>query len=234
MMPHEIKIPRRHAENSGSLWTSLGNSQLCLPRVAVMRWDNLFYDLEAQLDTETELSRADIARDEQRRRRAEESLWQRLTAYLAESMEKPTIELFTDHGSLWITVDNFGDDWLAGDVTAPMSESGYTVISSRAVRGLAVPSSGTGMTQPDAQTDRSKSKRLGVVTFRIVLRDLARRRKSGWLCADTTVHHGQINSVGRDFLELQVSSHSHKTQNPREFSGLWLSLEAVKYFRLDG
>ena len=204
-----------------------------------MRWDNLFHDLEAQLETESEAAQADIARDERRRQRADETLWHALLGQWEDRVRGRHIEVWTEMGCLWIAVDNFGDDWLAGEVLNPPAERGYVVLNSSAIRGVRVRSTELDRSSLDVRNGvedsvrRPKTRRLGVVSFRIVLRDLARRRKAGWLCTPLFTEYGRINRVGRDFVEMQVLSQPGFGAKTPQVQAVLVPLATTTYFRLD-
>jgi hypothetical protein len=204
-----------------------------------MRWDNLFHDLEAQLETESEAAQADIARDERRRQRADETLWYALLGRWEDRVRGHNVEVWTDLGCLWIAVDNFGDDWLAGEVLNPPAERGYVVLNSCAVRGVRVSVTELDRYARDIRHDcddsvrRPMGRRPGVVSFRIVLRDLARRRKAGWLCTPLFAEYGRINRVGRDFVEMHVLSRPGIGEKTPQLQAILVPLATTTYFRLD-
>jgi hypothetical protein len=88
--------------------------------------------------------------------------------------------------------------------------------------------------QDDDQSLRvPPSRRLGVVSFRIVLRDLARRRKAGWLCTPLLTEYGRINRVGRDFIEMHVMSRPGIGLKTPQVQAILVPLATATYFRLD-
>ena len=87
------------------MWTSLGNSQVRALSVPVMRWDNLFQDLEAQLETVLGDEDADLARDSERARHASLSLAECLVDEFANHHRLGPMQLLTGGIYLWITVD---------------------------------------------------------------------------------------------------------------------------------
>jgi hypothetical protein len=219
------------------LWTSLGNSQVPLRMVAVMRWDNLFDDLEDQLSAERNLAERDAFRDSLRQKNATRALLTVMDEEFWFGRGPAPVQVWTKGFSLWITVDNFGRDWIAGQVSEPRALAGYAIINAAAVvslefLGTTVPAE---QGAPDAAPARVQAgpKRLERITLRILLRDLARRRKSGWVSADGQQIHGTIDRVGADFLELaKHPEHSARRSNSLE-SRAFLPLSHLIVFRLD-
>jgi hypothetical protein len=208
-----------------------------------MRWENLFHDLEAQLESEVDYAQADLARDELRRRRADETLWQALEQQVRALPAGGELEIWTREGQLWITVDNLGRDWMSGEVTRPHAHSGYVVVNSssiHAVTALVTPiarqpgSESAGISPSGSDVAQRSARRTpAVVTFRIVLRDLARRRKTGLLCAGHFSVRGRIDRVGSDFVEFHGQPERGAGLIPLKSQVFFIRLADISYFRLD-
>jgi hypothetical protein len=231
--------------NSATLWTSLGNSQVDPPRFIYMRWDNLFDDLESQLNAELGNERADASHDAERARRAEQTLSAEIAQECSEQAVRGTITLWIDGVALWITVDNFGSDWISGEVTAPIRLAGYSIVNLSCVEAFELPrrdteklSSKLTLTQRSSGVD-SKSlpgirmRRLGNITFRIVMRDLSRRRKRGFLRSSGREISGTIDRVGRDYVEVTSSTGTQANPVKCESIRHIIPLHAVTLFRLE-
>ena len=202
-----------------------------------MRWDNLFQDLEAQLETVLGDEDADLARDSERARHASLSLAECLVDEFANHHRLGPMQLLTGGIYLWITVDNLGSDWISGEVVAPAQSAGYCIINlSRVDQVIFSPEAElmlVGTQRAAHRVPAGAARRLGRITFRIVLRDLARRRKSGWLRTSEGDTHGTFDRIGKDFAEL--ATHSPRDPRRQELleSRVWVKLSAVCCFRLD-
>ena len=202
-----------------------------------MRWDNLFQDLEAQLETVLGDEVEDALRDSERARRGAQTLAEVMIEELSSGNYREPIQLCTAGGNLWITVDNFGSDWISGEVSAPVHFAGYCIVNVARVSRVVLASSSltnpTEMSSVDHRIPPGAARRLGRVTLRIVLRDLVRRRKSGWVVTADAQFHGTLDRVGKDFVELA----QHSPRSPRRQESIenqaWIQLSEVCVFRLD-
>jgi hypothetical protein len=159
-----------------------------------VRWDDLFADLEGQLEQELGAEDLDLAAEEERLRLGRLSLRDRIAALTGEELG---VEL-RDGTRMPIRVETIGRDWISGTTAGgrpracivPLEAIGAVLPPSDRVRGsLAVPTE-----HPDAL-----SRRLGLA---FVLRDLCRRRSAVDLVTGSRALHGTIDRVGRDHLDL--------------------------------
>lgn len=183
-----------------------------------MRWDNLFDDLESQLDAELGSEAADASHDAERARRADLTLSAEIAQETASGDAAGPLSMWIDGVHLWITVDNWGSDWLSGEITAPSRWTGYSIVRLDCVErfelpGRDLPKTSRGDLPRNDSSDSSsppisagRKRRLGNITFRIVLRDLSRRRKRGYLRSDGREVLGTINRVGKDYVEVGMAS----------------------------
>lgn len=235
--PHKTKNQGSHAENSGTLWTSLGNSQVPASMVSAMRWDNLFHDLEAQLETILGDELEDKHRDSERAKRASQSLGDYLHEQLALGAITGPLVLSTGGTALWITVDNFGSDWIAGEVSAPIQHAGYCIVNLASIDRISVGGRSDSLSsrqdEPCHRIPGGVARRQGRITLRIVLRDVVRRRKTGWLVGGGEAAHGTLDRIGKDFVELV----EHAPNAPRRQESIekrvWVKLAALSFYRLD-
>ncbi len=168
-----------------------------------MRWDNLFDDLESQLEQELTMEEIDLHAEEERLRLARLSLRDRILS-LCSAGRVPLRLALGDGTRVAVTPDAFGRDWLAGQLDDGGTRTATCVVPLDAVAGLilqrddVVPSlSATGTTEPP----HSLSARLG---FGFVLRDLCRRRQQLEVRLAGAVIHGTLDRVGRDHCDLAV------------------------------
>jgi hypothetical protein len=172
-----------------------------------MRWDDLFNDLEGQLERELTAEEADLRAEEERLRLARLGIRDRLMsvhAAAAAGTGDSTVRLqLRDSSLVTVTPSTFGRDWFTGDLihsgahtspcVVPLSGIASVIFSREQVyRSLAV---------VDAAAERSLSARLGLG---FVLRDLCRRRIAVELRLTTGIIYGTLDRVGRDHCDLAV------------------------------
>jgi hypothetical protein len=165
-----------------------------------MRWDNLFDDLESQLELELGAEDLDLVAEEERLRLGRLALRERLVSLVGDA--EPLHVVLRDGESVAIRLSAAGRDWIAGDLHGAGSERTAAVIPIPAISSL-VPTAqqlarsirADGAAEPTT----SLSARLGL-TF--VLRDLCRRRSPLDLVTSAIRCHGTIDRVGRDQLDL--------------------------------
>ncbi len=166
-----------------------------------MRWDDLFSDLESQLERELGAEELDLLAEEERLRVGRLSMRDRLLAMVDPGRGRETVRFALRDGSLpAVTVTAIGRDWMAGELAAGGTRSSC-VIPFPAITGML----------PDArQLEHSRQERrpepAGSLSARLgltfVLRDLCRRRSGVELHASAGRWHGTIDRVGRDHLDL--------------------------------
>jgi hypothetical protein len=168
-----------------------------------MRWDNLFDDLESQLEQELGAEEGDLLAEEERLRLGRLSLRDRVIA-----MTRPgngalsQLKLVLRDGSVTtVAVGSVGRDWIVGELIG--ARRGSCVVPLAAVTAV-LPSpeqlTRTIATEQAAEPTASLSARLGLA---FVLRDLCRRRATVELSTATAERlHGTIDRVGRDHFDL--------------------------------
>lgn len=164
-----------------------------------MRWDNLFDDLESQLEGELSAEELDLAAEEERLRLGRLSLRDRLSV-LAGLGRVLRIEL-TGGERVDLTLGAMGRDWVAGDLAAP--GRAQCVLPLSAIASVVLPlhelRSSLSATPQDDDPAASLPARLGLP---FVLRDLCRRRREVELLLAHGTLTGTIDRVGRDHLDL--------------------------------
>ncbi len=165
-----------------------------------MRWDDLFAELESQLEQELGAEELDLLAEEERLRLGRLSLRDRLLAMTGAGHGEPVRLVLHDGSQPTVAVTAVGRDWIAGELAV-----------SGPRRSCVIPLAAVSAALPDdRQLERSRevrppepagslSARLGL-TF--VLRDLCRRRSGVDLHTSTGHLHGTIDRVGRDHLDL--------------------------------
>ena len=176
-----------------------------------MRWDNLFDDIEGQLERELGAEDLDLLAEEERLRLGRLTLRDRLGALIPVSSSSDPLRLLLADGTrVAIDAGAVGRDWIAGEICDDSPRTVSCVIPMPAIAGC-LPSAAQMAASVDARPEAgigSLSARLGL-TF--VLRDLCRRRAAVHIRTRFEMLHGTIDRVGRDHLDLA----QHEPDMPR-------------------
>lgn len=172
-----------------------------------MRWDNLFDDLEGQLEQGLTSDEFDLRAEEERLRLSRLSLRDRLVILSERAEPGPirTVRLLLRDGSrIVVTPDSFGRDWFAGELHGDGTVVPQCVVPLEAIAGLLLSRIQVEVSlDPSRPTDVSPplSARLGLG---FVLRDLCRRRLAVDLRLEAGQVHGTLDRVGRDHFDVAV------------------------------
>lgn len=171
-----------------------------------MRWDNLFDDLETQLERGLTSEELDLEVEEERLRLGRLALRDRLVALdeSARGSSYRVVVTLANAERLAVHPVSFGRDWFSADVLTEGSQSRQCLVPLDALCGIAlepalVQRSLAGTTAPDGHPPLSA--RLGLP---FVLRDLCRRRRAIDLVLVSGELHGTIDRVGRDHVDVAV------------------------------
>jgi len=175
-----------------------------------MRWDNLFDDLEGQLEQELGAEEGDLRAEEERLRLGRLTLRDRLQALNSGPHPDAIRITLTDGSALDLRPRTFGRDWISGDVVGESARQAQFILPLAAIGGLILTRAQvtSSLEEGGAESERGLSRRLGLA---FVLRDLCRRRQSVELVVGDGSIAGTIDRVGRDHLDLAV----HEAGTPR-------------------
>lgn len=172
-----------------------------------MRWDELFADIEGQLEQELDAERIELAAEEERLRIGRLTLRDRI---LAMAGPESRIRLVLSDGEqLELRVDSSGRDWIAGEQV--VGTGGRTVVVPLSAVDGVIPAGDQldrGLRGTDPRAPGPLAARLGLP---VVLRELCRRRAIVELRTALGGIHGTIDRVGRDHLDLA----EHDADEPR-------------------
>ena len=169
-----------------------------------MRWDNLFDDLEGQLEQELGAEETDLRAEEERLRLGRLSIRDRLFALGTERDDGPVRVSLVNGSTFDLRPRTFGRDWISGDVVDQTVRGAQFILPLDAIAGLLLTRSQVSNSLEElavTESERGLSRRLGLA---FVLRDLCRRRQSVELVMSEGVISGTIDRVGRDHLDLAV------------------------------
>ena len=196
------------------MWITPADSQLRFLPSLTMTLDNLFHDLESQLERELDAELLNRLEDEERERRSKLALRDRLIA-LQGAQEKISISLDLKEGrEISGSIKNVGKDWTALEVEHPQELHGALIVALHAVRLLRIPNelerlslgNQVGEVTDSALEALSSRPRLAQkINLAFVLRDIGRRRKPVYVYTAAETFRGTIDHVGHDHLDLRTS-----------------------------
>jgi hypothetical protein len=181
-----------------------------------MRWDDLFNDLEGQLERELSDEEADIRAEEERLRLARLGIRERLMSVSAtgsrgsgaSSPNPPAADVsiqlvLRDASHVVVSPTTFGRDWFTGEVIDTSRRASPCVVPLDGIASVIFTREQVyrSLDEADQGAERSLSARLGLG---FVLRDLCRRRTPLDFRLTTGTLHGTIDRVGRDHCDLAV------------------------------
>lgn len=201
-----------------------------------MRFDDLFDDLEAQLELELSAEEAGLRVEEERLRIARLGVRERIMALAHErtvgAVAAVRLEL---HGGITVTVrpSTFGRDWLAGDLIDGSPWHPQCVLPLAAIAAIVLD---RGQVDPSLEeiATPGQDRLIDRIGLPFVLRDLCRRRTSIELVTASGAVHGTIDRVARDHLDLAV----HEAGTPRRDRAVrqyrLIPLATIRLLRLAG
>ena len=199
-----------------------------------MRWDNLFDDLERQLEREKDSVIDHQVLDEERQRQAALTMQQRLknltptesTTHQNPDCEAPVMPVrltLTSGMELSLQPIRHGRNWCAVDVIAPTSVAGQGILALAAIAhltltplqvatslGSLVRASGEPSvlaTEPSLVPPKLADR----IGLSFVLRDLSRRRRTVEIYARQGIYRGTIDRVSADHCDIA----EHPGEEPR-------------------
>ena len=179
-----------------------------------MRWDNLFDDLEGQLEQELSAEELDLQAEEERLRLGRLAIRDRILAVHEGGGRTSdySIRVFLADGSaIAVRPVTFGRDWFSAEVVDDSTRRQQCIIPIPAIAAIAFTReqlAGSLAGTPGEITQTSLPARL---SLGFVLRDLCRRRSPVELQTSIGTVRGTIDRVGRDHLDLAV----HAPGEPR-------------------
>jgi hypothetical protein len=178
-----------------------------------MRWDNLFDDLESQLEQGLSAEEVDLRAEEERLRLGRLTVRDRILS-IRESYDKRAdyaIRLVLTSGDLVdVRPVTIGRDWISGDIRDETPRRRQCIVPIASIAGIALHKEQVRRSLNDSQreTGESLAARLGLP---FVLRDLCRRRVDVEIATPAAPVTGTIDRVGKDHVDVAV----HEADTPR-------------------
>src|SRR6201747_2088959 len=177
-----------------------------------MRWDNLFDDLESQLEQELTAEEVDLQAEEERLRLARLGIRDRLRALQAAVADgaRMLCLILAAHSRVTTAPATFGRDWVAGELVEESGRRPQCILPLDSVDGVVLDRAQVmqSLEPLGEESSGALSARLGL---QFVLRDLCRRRAPVDVRLRSGRLHGTIDRVGRDHLDLAI----HEPGQPR-------------------
>ncbi len=200
-----------------------------------MRWENLFDELESQLEHELGADRVDLRAEEERLRLGRLSLRDRLVAISESADEAGTVDirvLLRTGEDLLVRPSTFGKDWVAGELVEPSHRRPQCVLSLAAVAAVRPERKQLMASMTSAPAAAEGTQLIDRIGLPFVLRDLCRRRAGIEVISSTGRMFGTIDRVGRDHLDLAVHQPGSPRREIRVSHYLIIPLEHLLYLRI--
>jgi hypothetical protein len=199
-----------------------------------VRWDNLFDDLEGQLEQELRADENGQRVEEERLRIGRLGIRDRLVSVVESYPRRAdySIRVHLVSGALVrVRPVAVGKDWLSADVRDGSSADVQCIIPFTAIVGL-----GLDTDQARSSLESPEPPRPGALaaklTVAFVLRDLARRRTSVEVVTRSGSVTGTIDRAGRDHLELAVHERGEPRRREAVVEARLVPLDALVMVRL--
>jgi len=191
-----------------------------------VRWQNLFDDLESQLESELGAEEVDLLAEEERLRLGRLTLRDRIRAVHAAAPASALGVTLRGGHRVALRTAAIGRDWVAGELDAGALRSAIVPLTAVAsIDPVADQLSASLRVDPLPEPPTALSARLGLA---FVLRDLCRRRAAVDVHIGPERLHGTIDRVGRDHLDLA----EHAPGEPRRTAAV-ARIRIVAFAALD-
>lgn len=179
-----------------------------------MRWDNLFDDLEGQLEHELSAEELDVRAEEERLRLGRLTIRDRIIA-VDQSQQRGSaysIRVFLADGSVVaVRPVTIGRDWFSADLIDDSTRSSQCIVPILAIASLSFSREHSVASLAGELEGQGSGALPARLSLAFVLRDLCRRRSTVELRTLAGSLHGTIDRVGRDHLDLAI----HDSEEPR-------------------
>jgi hypothetical protein len=192
-----------------------------------MRWDDLFDDLESQLEHERDAKERDERADEERIRVGRLLLRERVEALALGSRGSASVTLELGSERLVVRPTTIGRDWVSGETAVAGARSRGCIVPVSAMTGVVIPPSEVVKSLAALPTGGAPrvSDRIGLA---FVLRDLCRRRVTTEVHTTGGVRTGTIDRVARDHFDLAVHALGEARRQRNVSDVLLLPFAAVR------
>jgi hypothetical protein len=172
-----------------------------------MRWDDLFDDLEGQLEYGLGAEEVDLRAEEERLRLGQMSLRDRLMSIVRAQAKGSSYAIsvqLVSGAMIAVRPTTFGKDWLAADLVGETRAAAQCILPMAAVAGVILTRQQINESLDAAPEQRGAPRLADRIGLAFVLRDLCRRRASVELVTPPGSLAGTIDRVGREHLDLAM------------------------------
>jgi hypothetical protein len=169
-----------------------------------MRWENLFDDLEGQLEQEISAEELDLRVEEERTRVSRLTIRDRLVAAHAGDASDPIRLSLGPALTVTIRASSVGRDWVSAELVGETDRTRACVIPVPAISSISLTREQAERSLRAVPDDSPRASLPGRLGFAFVLRDLCRRRVAVDVRTNERDFHGTIDRVGRDHLDLAI------------------------------
>jgi hypothetical protein len=196
-----------------------------------MRWDELFDDLESQLERELASDDSDLEAEEERLRLGRLSVRDRLLAVHTGSDDARIVITLVTGERMTVRPVAFGRDWFSADVFTDSARRAQCIVPVGALIELQLTADqvSDSLEPVGGRAHPALSDRLGLA---FVLRDLCRRRRGIEVVTAAGRTHGTIDRVGRDHFDLAVHERGSVRRESRVTERKIVAFAAVVLLRL--
>jgi hypothetical protein len=177
-----------------------------------MRWDNLFDDLEGQLEQELSAEEIDLQAEEERLRLGRLSVRDRIMAmHESGGIREPIRVVLANGMTVAVLPKTVGRDWISGDLVDESARESQCILPVAAVASLVLSRDQIAHSLDASGAQEPTTGLSGRLGLGFVLRDLCRRRRAIEVQLASGTLQGTIDRVGRDHLDLAL----HDADTPR-------------------
>jgi hypothetical protein len=195
-----------------------------------MRWDNLFDDLESQLEQGLTADEVDLRAEEERLRLGRLGVRERIAAILQAQKYDPAYGIrFMLRGGEGVSLRPvaIGKDWLSADLLDDSARHAQCVLPLRAVAAVILTPAQVRQSVTLAGASDSEPGVTSRLGLGFVLRDLCRRRREVSVHLADGDQHGTIDRVGRDHFDLAVHDPGVARRDSAVFSYRVIPLDQI-------
>jgi len=203
-----------------------------------MRWDNLFSDLESQLESGLTTEEDNLQAEEERLRVSRLGIRDRIMAMVAvadRGAHSPlALILKGSDGSdvVEVLVRSIGRDWLAAELVGQGQQGRQCVVPLSAIAGIALSRRQLRHSLEPREAPTATGALADRLGLAFILRDLCRRRTGVEVTLVGETLFGTIDRVGRDHLDLAVHEAGKPRRNDEVRALRIVALDVVLMIRL--
>ncbi|MDH6531809.1 hypothetical protein M2119_000046 [Aurantimicrobium minutum] len=193
------------------MWITPADSQVHSLASLTMTLDNLFHDLESQLERELDAQLQNRLDDEERERQCALSIRDRIFALTHAAGCDPVTVVMKGGVTLVLLPERVGKDWFVAQILEPHDFVGLAIIAVSGIESMVLTpeqnkaslgESVDVLSAADLHSISARPRLIAQVSYAFVLRDVGRRRKQLDVVTSAGKYRGTIDRVGADHIEV--------------------------------